>query len=169
MKEDATNEKKELKRRFLRLLFHTVLLAAALYAAFGVVFLLWRVQGQDMFPAVHDGDLLLASRRVKEWRRGDVVIYRAEGERRIGRIVAVGTDKVSVTEDGRLLVNGALQTEEIFYPTEMESEEPVSVPEGTVYILGDNRSACLDSRDFGPIPITEIEGKVTDLFRRREL
>lgn len=167
MKENAVNEKEKLKRGYLHLLFQILMVAVVLAVIFGVVCRLWRVQGQDMYPAVRDGDLLLALRLNKTWERNDVVIYQAEGKRRVGRIVAAETDRISVSEDGNLMVNGFRQNGDIFFLTEMESEDPVVVPEGTVYILGDHRIDCHDSREFGPIPVMALEGKVIGLYRRR--
>ena len=169
MKDDRAKEKEKLKHGYLGLLRKIGLVAVVLAVLFGVVFRLWRAEGQEMYPAVRDGDLLLASRRNKLWQRGDVVIYQAEGKRRVGRIAAVGKDTLDVTESGHLLVNGAMQNEEVFYQTEMESKDPILVPEDTVYILGDHRDACRDSRDFGPIPISDLEGKVIGLYRIRGL
>lgn len=167
MNDDKAKEKEKPKRGYLDLLRRIGLVIVILAVTFSVVLLLWRAEGQEMYPAIRDGDLLLASRRNKIWHRGDVVIYQAEGERRVGRIAAVEKDTLGVTESGDLVVNGARQSEEVFYQTVMESEDPILVPEDTVYILGDRRDACRDSRDFGPIPISDLEGKVIGLYRIR--
>ena len=158
-----------LKRGYLSLLYHVILTAAVLLLVFGFVFPLWRVQGQEMFPAIRDGDLLLTSRLDKLYSRGDVVLYEAEGQRHVGRIVARESDRLEITKDGNLTVNGAMQSETLFYPTETEQEEfSIRVSEGCVYILGDHRDACRDSRDFGPVPTKRVKGKVIGLLRIRD-
>jgi signal peptidase I len=168
MKKQTAYDKQELKRGYLSLLFKLAVTAAVLVLFFSFVCLLWRVQGQEMFPAVRDGDLLLASRLDKQYSRGDVVIYEAEGQRRVGRIVARESDRLEITKDGNLTVNGAMQSEAVFYPTQAEQEDfSVQVPEGCVYILGDHRDACRDSRDFGPVPAEHVKGKVIGLLRIR--
>jgi len=168
MKKQTAYDKQELKRGYLSLLFKLAVTAAVLLLFFSFVCLLWRVQGQEMFPAVRDGDLLLASRLDKQYSRGDVVIYEAEGQRRVGRIVARESDRLEITKDGNLTVNGAMQSEAVFYPTQAEQEDfSVQVPEGCVYILGDHRDACRDSRDFGPVPAEHVKGKVIGLLRIR--
>ena len=168
MKKQTAYDKQELKRGYLSLLFKLAVTAAVLVLFFSFVCLLWRVQGQEMFPAVRDGDLLLASRLDKQYSRGDVVIYEAEGQRRVGRIVARESDRLEITKDGNLTVNGAMQSEAVFYPTQAEQEDfSVQVPEGCVYILGDHRDACRDSRDFGPVPAEHVKGKVFGLLRIR--
>ena len=168
MKKQTAYDKQELKRGYLSLLFKLAVTAAVLLLFFSFVCLLWRVQGQEMFPAVRDGDLLLASRLDKQYSRGDVVIYEAEGQRHVGRIVARESDRLEITKDGNLTVNGAMQSEAVFYPTQAEQEDfSVQVPEGCVYILGDHRDACRDSRDFGPVPAEHVKGKVIGLLRIR--
>ena len=168
MKKQTAYDKQELKRGYLSLLFKLAVTAAVLVLFFSFVCLLWRVQGQEMFPAVRDGDLLLASRLDKQYSRGDVVIYEAEGQRHAGRIVARESDRLEITKDGNLTVNGAMQSEAVFYPTQAEQEDfSVQVPEGCVYILGDHRDACRDSRDFGPVPAEHVKGKVFGLLRIR--
>ena len=155
------------------LFFRALLLFAVLWLGLTQVFLLAQNSGMDMFPAVKDGDLMLAFRLQGSYAKNDLVIYRAEGERRVGRIVARGGDVVTITEDGELLVNGTPQSGEILYPTYMrEGQEalyPYRVPDGTVYILCDCRTQCTDSRDFGPVPVGELEGKVISILRRRGL
>ena len=170
-KKTAQNKKalKELKRDYLSFLRRVALTATPLLLLFGVFCPLWRVQGQDMFPTVCDGDLLLTNRLDRQRSRGDVVLYEAEGQRRVGRIVARESDLVEMAEDGQLLVNNAISSEKGFNLTEMEQEGfSVKVPEGCVFILGDHRAACQDSRDFGPVPVNHVKGKVIGVLRIRD-
>lgn len=57
------------------------------------------------------------------------------------------------------------------YPTYAKEglEYPYRVPEGHVFVLGDYRTNATDSRDFGPIPMKQVEGKVITILRRRGL
>ena len=169
MSRQTAFEKRELRNGFLRFLLRAGAMAGLFLVLFGTVFLLWRVEGQEMSPSARDGDLLVALRLRRTCHKNDVVIYQAEGRRLVGRIAAKEHDTVDVTKDGRLLVNGSLQTDHDFYQTEEKSEElPYTVPEGCVYILADKRTACRDSRDFGPIPVGKLEGTVIGLFRIRD-
>ena len=168
MKRRTKNRKEDLKKGYLSLLLRATGIAAAALVLFGVFWMLWPVQGQDMFPAARDGDLLLASRVKRVWRRGDIVVYQTEGQRRVGRIAAQGNDLVDITEDGTLMINHALQSEASIDPMPPDRGDfPFRVPEGCVYILGDNRTAGRDSRDFGPISTRAVVGKVIGLFRIR--
>lgn len=155
------------------LFFRALLLFAVMWLLMTQVFLLAQSSGMDMFPAVKDGDLLVAFRMQGSYAKNDLVIYRVEGERRVGRVIARGGDVVTISAEGELLVNGTPQSGEILYPTYMrEGQEelyPYCVPENTVYILGDYRTQCTDSRDFGPVPMESLEGKVITILRRRGL
>lgn len=141
----------------------------AVWLVFSQVFLLHRNQGLDMFPAVKDGDLVLAYRLHREYGKGDVVVYRLDGGLHLGRIAACGTDVVMMDDSGSLTVNGSPQNGEILYPTYARENTtyPLRVQKGMVFVLGDYRTQTRDSRDFGPIPLDDIQGKVITLIRRR--
>lgn len=136
---------------------------------FGQVFALHRTQGMGMFPGIRDGDLVLAYRLQREYRKGDVVLYRAEGALHLGRVAAGSGDVVMMDDGGSLTVNGSLQTGGILYPTYAREGAvyPQRVQEGMVFVLGDYRTQTRDSRDYGPIPLDDIQGKVITLVRRR--
>ena len=148
-----------------------LLIAMAVWFAFSQVFLLHRNQGLGMFPAVKDGDLVLAYRLQQEYGKGDVVVYRAGGQLHLGRVAALGTDVIMMDDSGSLTVNGSPQNGEILYPTfaRENTVSPLRVQEGMVFVLGDYRTQTQDSRDFGPIPLDDIQGKVITLVRRRGL
>jgi len=81
----------------------------------------------------------------------------------IKRIMAVEGDRVEIKE-GKVYVNGEEQQEK-YLPegttTKIVYYNNITVPEGYVYVLGDNRDQSVDSRTFGCIPVEKIEGKVT--------
>lgn len=153
------------------LLLRILFLALAGWVMFTQVFLITQVSGNAMFPAVKDGDLVIAFRLQQEYAKNDVVVYTADGEPHIGRIAARATDVVTLDESGTLLVNGTAQSGEIMYPTYAKEgmEYPYKVPEGQVFILGDYRTQTEDSRDFGSIPLENVQGKVITILRRRGL
>ena len=159
------------RRDALSLLGRVVVLAAAAWVLFTQVFLLTQASGNSMFPAVKDGDLLIGYRQQGIYAKNDVVLYRAGGKLRVGRILARENDLVNLDTSGTLVVNGSAQSGEILYPTYAKDalEYPYTVPEGSVFILGDYRTQSEDSRDFGAVPLTELEAKVITLLRRRSI
>ena len=164
-------ERARLRHLALSLLLRLAAVAAALALLLGVVLLVTQAHGQDMFPAVKDGDLLIAYRLQRRWAQDDVVLYRQGDVLRAGRIAAVGGDVVMLEEDGTLRVNGTLHTGEVLYPTYPADgvTYPYTVPEGCLFILNDYRTHGRDSRHFGAVPQQDAAGKVITLLRRRGL
>ena len=76
---------------------------------------------------------------------------------------------MALDDSGTLVVNGAVQSGEILYPTYAKDalEYPYTVPEGCFFVLGDYRTQSEDSRDFGPVPLEDVQAKVITLLRRR--
>ena len=157
---------------YISLFFRTAILVLAGYFLFTQVFLVTQNSGLGMFPAMKDGDLMVVFRMHKEYRQDDVITYRAENRRHVGRIVASGGDVVNMDEDGKLYINEVQHTGEILYPSyarETGIQYPFNVPEGSFFIMGDYRTQTLDSRDFGAIDRNDVEGKVITILRRRSL
>ena len=126
----------------------------------------------SMEPTLTAGDNLLVEKlgpRFGWLDRGDIIVIKFPGEKKllIKRLIAVEGDRVEVI-DGKLYVNGELAL--IGLPEEPETPQgdlpeytDLTVPEGMVYILGDNRLNSLDSTDFGPIEKKRIMGRA--IFR----
>lgn len=159
----------QLRRGYVNLLIRVMLIGAIAWVMLTQVFLLTQAHGNGMFPSVKDGDLLVCFRLPKEYAKNDVVVYRRDGRLLVGRIAAMETDFVLLDESGSLLVNGTNQAGEIMYPTYPKKgiAYPYRVPEGCVFILGDYRTRTKDSRDYGPISLKDVKGKVITLLRRR--
>ena len=156
---------------YVSLFLRIIGLGLAAYIIFTQVFLITQNHGLGMFPALKDGDLIIAFRLQQEYAKNDVVVYTVDGKQEVGRIVANSDDVVTIEENGTLRVNGTAQSGEILYPTypKSEIEYPYRVPEGHVFILGDYRTNTRDSRDYGPVSKVDFEGKVITILRRRGL
>lgn len=80
----------------------------------------------------------------------------------IKRVIGIAGDRVQI-KDGKVYVNGEELKEE-YLPegttTKTVYYNDVIVPEGCVYVMGDNRDQSMDSRTFGCIPLEKVEGKV---------
>ncbi len=156
-------------RDYVNLLLWILLLAG------GVVFLLTRVllvlplRGNDMFPALKDGDVLVAVRAAGAYDKKDVVVYKSQGQWRVGRVIAQEGDLVSIDETGVLRVNGTALSGEIFYPTDGGTvlTYPYRVAKDCIFLLGDCRTESTDSRQLGAIAREQVAAKVVTLVRHR--
>ena len=149
---------------------------AVFLIAFTFLFGVAIAPGDDMFPAVKEGDVLIYFRPGKITNQ-DTVIYEAGDEKRVGRVQATAGETVGKTNGGELTINGNLQPVQkragLFYRTYISEggklQIPGVVPEDKYLILGDKRDTAGDSREYGFIPRKEIKGKVFTIIRRRPL
>lgn len=158
-------------RRLTDMIFEWVeAICVALVAVVTVFTLLFRIVGVDgtsMQTTLMHGERLILSRLSYTPQRGDIVVVRQENgaEPLIKRIIGLAGDTVEVNEEtGEVLLNGTVLEEPyIHVPTSPERMEgPVTVPDGCVFIMGDNRQGggSWDSRSFGCVQETQVAGKV---------
>lgn len=124
-----------------------------------------RVDSASMDPTYTEGDVVLVSRRppdVADLRRGDLVVFSspADGTRTIKRVIGLGGQRVVVL-DGVLFVDDEAVAEGYVDPRLVDGyySRTFTVPEGAVFVMGDNRANSVDSRDFGSVPASELEGR----------
>ncbi len=137
-----------------------------------VLFLLcWpvHIDGVSMEPTLYDGDLVFMSRISSyfgEWAHDDIAVLEAEqyGEAYIliKRVVAVGGDQLSISVDGEVWRNGELLNETYTMGNTVGVVD-MTIPDGTVFVMGDHRTASFDSRHMGVVAEQDIKGKV--IFR----
>lgn len=175
---EGTGEEK--KRPFAADLFdwaEALVYALAMLVVVSAFFIrLSGVVGSSMYPTLEDGDqLLISAFGYKQPERGDIVVLMADGYMEkplVKRVIGLGGDTVEVDSlTNAVYVNGQAvyepyinQLNEPMYTGDMDG--PFTVPEGQVFVMGDNRNGSSDSRklmDIGPIPYEKIVGKA--IFR----
>jgi signal peptidase I len=151
----------------------TVLLTLIIFLLIQMVVRNFRVVGTSMVNNLHDGQYLIIDKlSYNPWlneylgfgglQRGDVVVFeppRHPDEDYVKRIIALPGEKVQVL-NGQVIINGDL-LDEPFEPNSgtYSMAEPVIVPEGQVFVLGDNRNNSNDSHNWGPLPVENIVGR----------
>ncbi len=127
------------------------------------------ISGNSMEPNLHDGETVLLRSCFYSPDYGDVIAVgradRADASF-VKRVVAKGGDEIDIDFDTHLItVNGGVITEHYkvvdALTVQGDLTYPVRVPEGCVFVLGDNRNDSLDSRfsEIGFIRLEEIAGK----------
>ncbi|MFG2110978.1 signal peptidase I [Micromonospora chersina] len=119
-----------------------------------------RVPTGSMRPTLQPGDHVLVG-KLAEPGRGDLAVFARSGELSVKRVVALGGDEIGI-EDGELVVNGRTVEEPYVDHRLLDGVYfgPVTVPPGSVFVLGDNRTDSIDSRTFGPVARSDVLGRV---------
>ena len=170
---DDEKSSKTFKTKFLSGYYDLIatILSSIISIALILVFLLRvaTVEGTSMNPTLEDKDMLIITNLTFGYKRGDiVVIYREDDVALIKRVIAVAGDKINIDfENGIVEVNDKVLSEDyILEPTYRSFPEgpefPLTVPEGYVFVMGDNRNNSLDSRSpkVGLINTQYIMGKM---------
>jgi signal peptidase I len=142
-----------------------VVAVLALFAVRAFVAEPFKIPSESMAPVLEPGDQALVTKLGGAPERGDLVAFHAPrtGEVTLKRVVAVGGDSVGI-EDGVLVVNRRKQREAyVADPDAIDSVYfgPVTVPKGSLFMLGDNRANSKDSREFGAVPADRVIGRAT--------
>lgn len=123
-----------------------------------------QVDGASMNNTLSHGDVLFVDKNF-EIERGDVIIFDRYYGKLIKRVIALEGDEL-YCQDGEVFIKRAgekdfSKLEEDYVKGLTYNISITQVKEGTVYVLGDNRENSKDSREFGAISISEINGEVS--------
>ena len=158
------------KRLAISLLIKLAAIVLAVWLVFIFVLGISINYGNNMHPAVNDGDLVVSLKLQRPYLNA-AVLYRHDGKTRTGRVVGLPGNVIDISEKGELLVNGAIASEDVYYPTKKAENSKVTYPytveEGRAFILNDYREDTDDSRAFGAVSLDDIEGPLIFSMRRR--
>ena len=145
-------------------------------AIFTFVIRMMGVDGHSMLNTLQHGDRLLVvnSLLYHDYKYGDIVILRKDGvfddDPIVKRVIAVEGQTVDIDfTEGIVYVDGeALEEDYIREPTYIAegTEFPLTVPEGSIFVMGDNRNGSSDSRDYrlGTVDTRYVIGKAAFLI-----
>ncbi|OLO40873.1 signal peptidase I [Alkalihalophilus pseudofirmus] len=139
------------------------------------------VEGESMVPTLHHSDRMIVNKigyTIGDPERFDIIVFHASEESDyIKRVIGLPGDEIEFIDD-TLYINGEAYEEP--YLDELKEElngatltydfsleevtNSVVVPEGYLFVMGDNRRRSLDSRDIGFIPYGEVVGKANFVF-----
>lgn len=162
----------------INFVFYLIVAVVLMKALRQYVFQPFQVSGQSMFSTLHDQDQMLMWKHI-DLERFDIVVFPEPHHHResyVKRVIGMPGDQI-VYKDDQLYVNGHPVEENFLNQVKENSKETFTedfdlrsltgldyVPAGHVFVLGDNRPKSGDSRQFGFIPISEIEGEADFIY-----
>ena len=132
---------------------------------------LYLVDGPSMRPTLQNQERLVVNKfiyNLHDPERGDILVFQYPKDPSrdfIKRVIAVPGDTIEI-RDGHVYVNGELKNEPYILSTTRGDYPLATVPEGHIFVMGDNRNNSEDSRfaDVGMVPFDLIKGKAVLIF-----
>jgi signal peptidase I len=167
---DIQTERKRIRRgtlywQALRSTIAVLIVVAAVAVLVTTLFLpILQISGDSMAPTLEHDEIVILLKS-KEFQRGDLIGFYYQGKILLKRVVALPEDEVAIDAEGNVYVNGEILEEP--YVTDKglgdcDLEFPYKVPGTGYFVLGDQRSNSVDSRNsvIGAVSQEDIIGKV---------
>ena len=171
--------------QFLRDVLETVGLAVILFLVINLISARVRVEGYSMRPSLDNDEYVLINRLAYlrgNYQRGDIIVFRPpmypeaafwqrifglpnfndKYEDYIKRIIGLPGENVRITNDAVFINNVPLVEAYIAAPPDYSGEW--TVPQGQLFVLGDNRNNSADSHVWGFLPVKNILGKALVVY-----
>ena len=152
-------------RKLLKNTIYSLLIVAAISVLVATLFLpVLEIYGNSMNPTLESGDIVVSIKTTK-LERGDICCMYYNNHLLVKRVIGLQGDVIEMDEDGNVFVNGEYVDEPYLSEKvlgDCDLEFPYTVPEQTIFVLGDNRPTAVDSRNeqFGSISLEEVVGKI---------
>ena len=168
--EEIQSERKRIRReayyrQSLRGTVSVLVVVAAVAVLVATLFLpILQISGDSMSPTLKHDEIVVLH-KTKKFDRGDLIGFYYQGKILLKRVIAVSGDEVAIDSDGNVYVNGEILEEPYVMDKELgncDIEFPYKVPGAGYFVLGDQRSNSVDSRNsaIGSISQEDIIGKV---------
>lgn len=152
-------------RRAILTITGVLVVAAAITALLATrLFVLLEINGASMTPTLNEGEIVIL-RQTKDIEAGDLVGFYYGGKILLKRAIGSAGDYIDIDEEGNVYVNNEMIDEPYLGEKKLgrcELDFPYQVPEGMIFVLGDNRAVSIDSRikAIGCVENGQIVGKV---------
>jgi signal peptidase I len=144
----------------------TLIMAVVLYFLIDTVVGRVRVENISMQPTLHEGEFILVNKlayRLGSVERGDIVIFHHDAtDDYIKRVIGLPGDKVEVRGE-QVYINGHMLSEK-YIAASPRYTGAWEVPEGQLFVLGDNRNQSFDSHNWGFVPLDRVVGRALVVY-----
>jgi signal peptidase I len=159
------------RTKFLRVsldILETLVFSLLLFVVINLLTARIRVDGMSMEPTLHNGEFIIVNKmayRLGKPSLGDVIVFhppRSPEQEYIKRIIGLPGDQVVISA-GKVVVNGQ-KLDEPYIAAPPRYEGNWSVPEDSLFVLGDNRNNSQDSHSWGTVTLDAVVGKAVFVY-----
>ncbi len=169
--QQASGEQHSLLRTLISIVVMIAFVLGLSWALRAFVFTAYEIPSGSMEETIMTGDMVFAEKvsyYFRDPQPGDIVTFsdpEIAGRTLIKRCIATAGQTIDINGDGVLYIDGVAQSESYTggkptYPLSNSSVTfPYTVPQGCIWVMGDNRTNSQDSRYFGAIPTSSVTGR----------
>lgn len=161
------------KKTWVRELIESIIIALILALIIRTfVIQAFKIPSGSMLPTLKIGDHILVSKfiyRFQDPQRGDIIVFKFPGDEKrdfIKRLIGLPNEEVEVKNNQVFINNKPLHEPYADYkdPLSKKNYGPYHVPDGHLFVMGDNRDNSLDSRAWGFLDKNKIKGKAWRIY-----